>query len=432
MIKLSTYHFEKNIITSPDYSRLPAKPMISVPDAIQIVCRETLALGFQTIPLSNSVGRTLAEPVVADSDMPPFDRSQMDGYAVRAIDTAAAPVRLRLLGESVAGRGWHGRLGEGEAVEIMTGAPVPNGANAVQKIELTREVRVTNSDGKAVTCIEIIESTEVGRYIVKSGNEIRKGTVLFESGCDITDRMIAVLAAFGYAKIKVGRQPSVAIVGTGSEIVEIEDRPGRDQIRNSNSIMLAAMVQRLGALATIFPNVKDQLPDLISTIKIASESSDLVIITGGVSVGKYDLTKIAISEIGTEVFFDKVQLKPGKPAVFGRIGNTLLFGLPGNPVSAAVTFHLFVRPALAILQDRTDPMPKRGFAIVAADVRAAGDRQTYLPAKLSSLKSGYLAAEPLRWRGSSDFIGFSRADALIVLQKATAHRKGDIVPIEYL
>ncbi|MEP6947513.1 MAG: gephyrin-like molybdotransferase Glp [Acidobacteriota bacterium] len=406
--------------------------MISVEDALRIVCREAFPLVSETVPLSESVGRTLSESVIADSDMPPFDRSQMDGFAVRAEDTIDAPVCLRLVGESAAGRGWHHVLQSGEAVAIMTGAPIPEGANAVQKIELTRAMASSNSGEAAASNIEIVEPTEEGRYIVNRGSEICQGEVIFQPGSLITDAMIATLAAFGYSYINVGRQPRISILGTGSEIVEIGDRPGRDQIRNSNSSMLTAMARRRGASPSVCPNVKDNLADLKTAINDAAESSDVVVITGGVSVGKYDLTKTAIAELGTDVFFERVKLKPGKPTVFGRLRDTFIFGLPGNPVSAAVTFHLFVEPVLAILQGRSDPSPKVGFAIVSAAVEAARERQTYLPAALSSLNSGYLSAEPLRWNGSSDFIGFARADALIVLEKGTSHSNGDCIPIEYL
>lgn len=400
--------------------------MITVNEAIDLVVRNTGRLGHEMIELSASVGRILAEDIVADMDIPPFDRSQMDGYAVRSIDTVDAPVELELVGESAAGRGWHKTLGAGEAVAIMTGAPVPAGADSVQKIELTR------SNEEIGSRIQILESTRSGQHIVSAGTEIGKGETIFRSGEAITANMIAPLASFGYSRVKVGSMPRVAILGTGSEIVEIEDTPGRDQIRNSNSVMLEVLANRVGATTKILPNAKDDLSALQAQIKAAAADSDVLILTGGVSVGKYDLTKAAIGELGAEIFFERVRLKPGKPAVFARLNETLVFALPGNPVSSAVTFRLFVRPSLLILQGAKSFEPRAGHAIAAADVRAARERDTYLPARLTSDTSGHLIAEQLKWHGSSDFVGFSQAEALILVDRGTTVNSGEVVRIEYL
>ncbi len=400
--------------------------MITVNEAIDLVVRNTERLGHEMIGLSASVGRILAEDIVADMDIPPFDRSQMDGYAVRSIDTVDAPVELELVGESAAGRGWHKTLGAGEAVAIMTGAPVPAGADSVQKIELTRANEEIGSR------IQILESTRSGQHIVSAGTEIGKGETIFRSGEAITANMIAPLASFGYSRVKVGSMPRVAILGTGSEIVEIEETPGRDQIRNSNSVMLEALARRVGAVTKILPNAKDDLSALQAQIKAAAADSDVLILTGGVSVGKYDLTKAAIGDLGAEIFFERVRLKPGKPAVFARLNETLVFALPGNPVSAAVTFHLFVRPSLLILQGTKSFEPRTGHAIASGDVRAARERDTYLPARLTSDTEGRLIAKQLKWHGSSDFVGFSQAEALILVDRGTTVNSGEVVRIEYL
>lgn len=400
--------------------------MITVNEAIDLVVRNTGRLRHEMIGLSASVGRILAEDIVADMDIPPFDRSQMDGYAVRSIDTVDAPVELEIVGESAAGRGWHKTLGSGKAVAIMTGAPVPTGADSVQKIELTRANEEIGSK------IQILESTRSGQHIVSAGTEIEKGETIFHSGEAITANMIAPLASFGYSRVKVGSMPRVAILGTGSEIVEIEETPGRDQIRNSNSVMLEVLAKRVGATTKILPNAKDDLAALKAQIEAAAADSDVLILTGGVSVGKYDLTKAAIGELGAEIFFERVRLKPGKPAVFARLNDTLVFALPGNPVSAAVTFHLFVRPSLLILQGAKSFEPRTGHAIASGDVRAARERDTYLPARLTSDTSGHLIAEQLKWHGSSDFVGFSQAEALILVDRGTTVNSGEVVRIEYL
>lgn len=398
--------------------------MITVKKAQSLITNETGSLGSERVAIGESVGRVLAGPIVADTDLPPFDRSQMDGYAVTAADTTKTPVTLKLVGESAAGRGWHRELKRGQAIAIMTGAPVPKGADAVQKIELTR----LTADGD----VEILEPTEKGRYIIRKGDEIRKDETIFSSGDIVTENMIAAIAAFGYSKVKVAKQPRVAILGTGSEIVEISKRPGRDQIRNSNSAMLDILSRKFSGLPTILPIARDYISDLKSQISKAAKRTDVLVITGGVSVGKYDHTKTALAELGAEIFFEKVRLKPGKPAVFARLGKCLVFGLPGNPVSAAVTFHLFVRPAMLHLQGATDAFAKGGTAVLAANVRGAKERDSYLPANLSTNRSGQQIACPLRWSGSSDFIGFSRAGALIVVPKGSVLEKGSTAAILYL
>ncbi len=397
--------------------------MIPVSKAKKIIEQETIPLGSHRISLDVAVGRVLAEKIVADTDLPPFDRSQMDGYAVDAADTKKSPVRLKIVGESAAGKGWHKKMKTGEAVRIMTGAPLPDGADSVQKIELTKE---TDS------YVEIFEGTEKGRYIIRKGSEIKKEKVIFKPGERITENMIASLAAFGYSRVQVTKSPRVAIIGTGSEIVEINKKPGRDQIRNSNSVMLDVLCRKFGATATILPNVKDEISNLKSQISDAAKVFDLVILTGGVSVGKYDHTKTALSEIGATIFFDKVRLKPGKPAVFAKLGNTPIFGLPGNPVSAAVTFHLFVRKAILALQAAAISEIKSGFAVLAADAKGAAERDSYLPSSLETNEFGQLIAQPLKWSGSSDFIGFSRAVCLVIVPQGEQLKRGDVASICYL
>lgn len=381
--------------------------MIPVSKALKLIEQQCEPLGSERVDLADAIGRFLSEDIVADTDMPPFDRSQMDGYAVRAADTESAPVTLALVGESAAGRGWHNELKQGEAVRIMTGAPLPPGADAVQKIEVTSE------DGDRVT---INEPTSPGRYIVHRGKEIKAGERVLESGTTITSNNIAVPAAFGYARITVAKRPRVAILSTGSEIVDIDERPGRDQIRNSNSIMLKALCYRAGAAATVYPIVGDSLSDLTAQISEAARSADVLITTGGVSVGKYDLTKAALSDLGAEIFFERLSLKPGKPTVFGRLGDTLVFGLPGNPVSAAVTFYLFVRKCLLGLQGAALTDLKSASAAAIGNISGTKERDSYLPGEIDRRRpDGRLGVRPIKWHGSSDFIGFAHADALIVV-----------------
>jgi len=397
--------------------------MIDISKALRIIERETPKLGSERVPLSMSVGRVLAEKIVADTDLPPFDRSQMDGYAVVAAETGNAPVMLGVVGESAAGHGWHKRLKSGQAVRVMTGAPVPAGADAVQRVEDT-----SGWEGDQVT---ILKSVSAGTSVVKKGAEVKKGTVIFRPGEIVTENMISAIASFGYARLRVARLPSVSIMATGSEIVPVGKKPGRDQIRNSNSVMLQVLCQRLACGATtVLDTPRDDLDDL--TAKIREVRSNVLIITGGVSAGKYDLTKAALEKLGAEIFFEKVRLKPGKPAVFARLGKTMVYGLPGNPVSAAVTFQIFARKTILLMQAIRDSDLTGGYAVLDQAVRSPSDRDAYIPAALATDARGHLIAIPLKSQGSSDFVGFSRAEALIKVQRGTALGQSEVAEVLFL
>jgi molybdopterin molybdotransferase len=398
--------------------------MIPISEAIKIITREARSLSAETIDLRDAVGRVLAEEIAADMDLPPFDRSQMDGFAVSSKETSNPPVKLKIVGESVAGKGFDGEIKTGETVRIMTGARVPEGADAVQKVELTRDA--------GEDLVEILEAAKPNQNIVRRGAEIQKGAQIFQTGEQITENMIASIASFGYSKVKVYQKPKVSILATGSEIVEISQTPEKDQIRNSNSIMLEALVSKSGAETAAFPNVKDDITNLKLQISEALKTCDVLIITGGVSVGDYDFTKPALRELGAEIFFEKVSLKPGKPAVFAKLGDKLIFGLPGNPVSVAVTFYLFVRTALLKMQGAEKCELKKGFAIVSEKIKGAKERDSYLPVSLATDEKGTLKIESLRFSGSSNFIAFSRADALAHIPQNSNLQIGDVAQILFL
>jgi molybdopterin molybdotransferase len=382
--------------------------MIPISEAIQIVLANTSVLPFESIGLADALGRILAEDIVSDTDLPPFDRAQMDGYAVRAEDVASTPASLRIVGESAAGAGWHHEMKAGEAVRIMTGAPVPAGADAVQQVELTREI-------KSGSQVEILESVDVGRSIVKRAAEIKSGETVMRAGEQITAEAIATLASFGYAQVKVGQRPRVAVMATGSELVNVDEKPGADQIRDSNNYTIAAYAAQSNAIVERLPLAGDDTKELKQQIASAVERSDVLITSGGVSMGVYDFTKAALKELGAEIFFERVALRPGKPTVFARLGNTLVFGLPGNPVSVSVTFDLFARTALRAMQGATEATLAHEHALLTRDVKGSIDRESYLPAVLRTDEKGTLLAEPLKWGGSSDFVAFAKAAALINL-----------------
>ncbi len=396
--------------------------MIPISEAFKIIKRETSALATEMIDLENSVGRVLAQEIRADMDLPPFDRSQMDGFALKTSDVKNAPVQLKIVGESIAGKGFDGKLNSGEAVRIMTGAPVPEGADAVQKVELTEE-----KNG----FIKITEKTKVWQNINAFASEIEKGKQIFESGEIITENMIAAIASFGYATVEVFKRPKVAILSTGSEIVGIGDTPQKDQIRNSNSLMLKIFANRL-ADVEILPLVKDDIKSLRNAIEKAAKNFDVLITTGGVSIGDYDFTKPVLRELGAEIFFEKISLKPGKPTVFAKLKNCLIFGLPGNPVSSAVTFYLFARTALLKMQSAKRCELKPGFAVVSDKIKAAQERDSFLPASLATDKKGRLIIESLRFNGSSNFIAFARADALVFVPQGKNLESGDVAEILFL
>jgi molybdopterin biosynthesis enzyme len=423
--------------------------MISIAEAVSIVKAETFLLEAETVDLDLSVGRILAEEIRADMDLPPFDRSQMDGFAVRTKDVETASrensLKLKIVGESAAGKGFDGRVKRGEAVRIMTGARLPKGADAVQKVELTKE-----NEG----FITMFEAVKKKQNVTERAAEISKGDGIFEKGEIVSESMIAPLAAFGCAAPKVYKKPRVAILVTGSEIVDVNQKPKRDQIRNSNSWAIKVSAEKYSAEVEVLPMVKDDLENLKAQIaravglklkvqsskfkakneqsKIQNPKSKILIISGGVSVGDYDFTKPALRALGAEIFFQTVALRPGKPTVFAKLNDTLIFGLPGNPVSVAVTFHLFVRQAILRMQGAKTSEPQKGFAILSNKIKGAKERDSYLPVFVETNKAGELIVKSLRFSGSSNFVAYSRANALVIIPKDKTLEAGEVAEILFL
>ncbi|MGI9105612.1 MAG: molybdopterin molybdotransferase MoeA [Pyrinomonadaceae bacterium] len=398
--------------------------MIPVSEAIRIVEEQTTRLPAEVVALTRSRGRALAEDVIADTDSPPFDRALMDGYAVRAADTAeataGAPARLRIVGEAAAGSGWHNALRAGEAVRIMTGAPVPAGADSVQQVEVTREL-----EGGAV--VEIERAAQPEQFITKRATEIRRGEIVLRTGETLNAASMAALASFGYTQVRVGARPRVAVLATGTELVEVDKQPGPAQIRDSNSYSLLAYAEAAGALVEHLPFAGDEEELLQRVIARSAKRADMLVLSGGVSMGIYDFTKTALRALGAEIFFERVSLRPGKPTVFARLGRTLVFGLPGNPVSVSVTFNLFARTAIRAMQGAQEAALVEEQAVLGRSVKGALERASYLPAQLRADAGGRLIAEPLRWGGSSDFVAFTRADALVIVPLGVATLEADMV-----
>lgn len=384
--------------------------MVAVDEALRIVLENTPDLGTEEVALGDALGRVLAEDVCSDVEMPPFDRSMMDGYAVRAADVARTPALLQVAGSVRAGQLPGAALRAGQALQVMTGAPVPAGADAVQQVERTRA-----SDG----CVEILAAVEPGQNVAPRASEVAKGQQVLERGATIDPAAIAVLATFGKARVLVGRRPAVAVLVTGDELVDAKDRPQGAQIRNSNGYAVAAQAARAGARVLSLGVVRDEQEQIAAALQ-QGFLADALVVSGGVSEGAYDLVEAVLARFGVQVFFTKVQIKPGAPLVFGRRGGALVFGLPGNPVSAQVTFDVFVRAALLRMQGARAVSRPRVEVELLAPLGNKSRREAYLPVRVRLL-AGRLVAEPIRSMGSADVVAHARANALAILD-ATRER----------
>ena len=397
--------------------------MIAPEEALDIIRQHITVLESEYVPLSDAAGRVLREDCTADIDLPPFARATMDGYAVRSADVNRPAVKLEVIGMIAAGTDFTTPIKKGQAAKIMTGAPLPNGADAVQKVE------VTETTGNTVV---IHEPVTPGQNVTPAGSEAARGQTVLKSGIRITASEIAVLATFGYSKVKVGRKPRVTVMATGTELVDVTEKPGAAQIRNSNNYSVTAYAERVGAQAVDRGRVIDDEEILTESLRQALTDCDALIASGGVSMGDYDLVKICLKRLGAEFYFEKVALKPGKPLVFGKVGKTFIFGLPGNPVSAAVTFNLFVRSALLQMQGTTNTSLTTVKAFLQDKIKPTKDRRGYLPGKVQYV-DGRVEASKMKWGGSSDLVGFSAADCLIVTPPGSDHLKpGQLVDIVLL
>ena len=380
--------------------------MMPVEEALEIVLREAPALPDEAVALDDALSRVLAEDVVSDLDLPPFDRAAMDGYALRAKDVVAAPAALDVIGEVRAGQWPDLTVGPGQAARIMTGAPLPPGADSVKQVEKTQpldEFRVT-----------ILSAVAEGANVAPRGSEVRAGDVVLARGRVIDPAAIAVLASSGKARVRVARRPVVALLVTGDEIVEVSATPAPGQIRNSNGPAVAAQARLAGAEVRILGVVPDRQEAIAEALR-AGLAADVLVVSGGVSAGDYDLVEPALLELGATFLFTKVAIKPGAPLVFGRCGETLVFGLPGNPVSAQVTFDLFVRPALLKMQGARVLDRPRVAVELLGPVKNRSGRKSHVPARVR-LEGGRLVARPVRSMGSGDLTAHARANALVVIE----------------
>lgn len=373
----------------------------------------------ETLPLERVGGRILAEDVAADRDYPPFHRSIRDGYAVRSADVGTAPATLACVGEVRAGEGFPGTVGAGECVEIMTGAPLPAGTDTVVMIE---QVRVQGSRVE-VPCA-------VGPYenVVRQGAEAARGRTVLLGGRRLGPGEMGLLASVGRAHVGVFLPPQVAILPTGDEVVPFDEPPGPFQIRNSNAVTLAALVLAAGGVPRplgIAPDQKEVLRRLI----LDGLESDLLLLSGGISVGKYDFVGQVLTELGGEFFIRGVAMRPGKPLVFGRCQEKFFFGLPGNPVSTYVTFALFVRPAIAMLAGAQFEFPIFLRARLGRPYNRKLGLTAFMPARVE-LQNGEPVVDLVAWQGSGDVVGVAAADCFLVVHpQQTELAAGDWVDV---
>lgn len=388
------------------------KDAVSVEDArakvVQIITTRARPSDSETIDFTHhpaiALGRVVAQNVVADRNYPPFDRSIRDGFALRAQDAAEPGARLRIIGESRAGVAFEGSVGVGECVRIFTGAPIPRGSNAVVMQEFARiEGGFALLDKPAVP----------SQNYVLAGAESRVGEVVITKGTRLGFAELAMAAQVGRTRIEVTRRPRVAILTTGDEIVAVDQKPGAFQIRNSNAISLAALAWIAGGEPVICENAPDDMEKLRTLIEHALEA-DMLVLSGGVSVGQYDFVEEVMRSHGAEFFFDAVALRPGKPAVFGWCKGKPVFGLPGNPVSTMVTFELFVRPAVELLAGRPPRPVSYLKAKLAHPIEERGALTHFLPARVTQT-NGDPVVEALLWEGSGDIGAVVRGNCFLVV-----------------
>jgi molybdopterin molybdotransferase len=394
--------------------------MISVEEALDRILGAFQPLESERVPLSQASGRVLAEDVAARLTQPQVAVSAMDGYAVRAGDVAEPPATLRRIGEAPAGRAFNGVLQAGETVRIFTGGPVPAGADAIVIQENAK------ADGDLVT---VLEPAKPGRFIRPAGLDFKSGEIGLAKGRRLTPRDIGLAAAMNVAELTVRRKPRVAILSTGDELVPPGQTPGPNQIVGSNGPALAAFIAAQGGTPIDLGIAGDSIAALKGAAERA-EDADLLVTSGGASVGDHDLVQKAFSEIGFTADFWQVAMRPGKPLLFGRIGRLPVLGFPGNPVSALVCAVVYLRPAIAAMLGATDAPQPPQTALLAQDLEANDRRQDYLRARLSLDRDGNAVASPFGRQDSSMLSVLAGADCLVVRPPmAPAAKAGSRVPV---
>ncbi|MBE7415602.1 MAG: molybdopterin molybdotransferase MoeA [Deltaproteobacteria bacterium] len=398
--------------------------MISVKEALDTILKEIRPLGIESVPVERALGRVLGEDVKARGGNPPWDNSAMDGYALRAADTSGAspekPVRLKVLYDLPAGRTPGEPVAGGSAVRIMTGAPVPQGADSVVMVERTEP-----GDGFVL----VKAQARPGDNIRRQGEDFKAGETVIERGALIRPSEVSMLATVGVPFIFVHKRPRVAVISTGDELSDIFEAPGFGKITNSNGYALSALVKSAGAVPIQLGIARDTRESLRERLE-AAMSADCIVSSGGVSVGDYDFVKDVLKEMGSSMIFWKVAMKPGKPLAFGVIGGKPAFGLPGNPVSSMVAFEQFVRPSLLKMAGRKDLFRRAIEARITKDLKIKPGRMNFIRAELS-LEDNAFTATPLDGQGSGMISTMVRANSFIIVPEGSAgFRAGDTVKVQ--
>lgn len=394
--------------------------MISVDTAVKIAVDTAVPLHPKTVYFEDALGYCLAQDVPSDINMPPFDRSAMDGYAIVAEDCTTAPVELTVIEDIAAGYVPTKKISHGQASKIMTGAAVPEGADAVVKFEETESL-----DG---TRVKILKSVSGGSNISRCGEDMKTGQVVLRRGMPVRPQEIGILATVGKSSIDVFPAPTVGIASTGSELVDVNSKPSSVQIRNSNSYSLAAQARRMRADVEVMGIVRDNEDDTRKVIQKGLEKN-ILILSGGVSMGEYDLVGSTLKDMGTHIYFEKVALRPGKPVIFGKKDNTLIFALPGNPVASFVTFELFIYPVIRKMMGFTTLHRTMLRAQLEIDIPVKRKRREYRPALLRSQDDIWLVS-PVEWHGSADLLATTRANCLLIIREdAEKLIKGQLVDV---
>jgi molybdopterin molybdotransferase len=398
---------------------MAGKDLLPVAEAQQRILDAVSPLPAEQISLAEGLGRVLARNVASRRDQPPMAMSAMDGYAVRAVDVATLPATLKVVGYAPAGHAFDGSVGAGEAVRIFTGAPVPEGADTIVIQENTEQ-----SD----EVVRVIDGTApVGRYIRPAGLDFATGDVLLPSGKVLTARDVGLSAAMNVPWLNVHRKPRISILATGDEIVMPGDPIGRDQIVSSNALSLAAFITVQGGTPLDLGIAPDE-EDGLRALAAGARGSDILVTTGGASVGDHDLVQSVLGDIGLEVDFWRIAMRPGKPLMFGRIDGTYLIGLPGNPVSSLVCAIIFLTPAIRKMLGMDNLLPETGTARLGTDLPENDEREDYLRASLSRDDKGDIVATPYGKQDSSMFATIARADALVIRKPfASALKAGSAV-----
>jgi len=388
--------------------------LITVAEAQRLVVERAKPLDAERVPIERAFGRVLAEDVAARVDLPPFASSAMDGYALRSSDTATAPVSLAIAGSVAAGSPASRRLEPGEAMAISTGGAVPEGADAVVPLELTRR-----ADGT----VEVEQAVPTGAHVRGRGGDVTAGTVVLERGARLGAAQVGSLAAAGIAEVQCAKRPRVGILVTGSELRKPGDELGPGQIYESNGLMLAAQLSSAGAVPAQLGVVPDEEEEHRKTMERALLGFDMLVTSGGASVGPHDLVRKVQSDLRVDEVFWGVAVKPGKPVAFGVRREHLVFNLPGNPVSALVCFELFVRPAIEALQGIPEPLPAFSTGALAAPVARNAARDEFVRARAEHGPDG-LRLHPVVGQDSHMIVSAARADTLVEIPRGN----GELVP----